>query len=79
MRDTDPGIEALVAVRHRAMTAEERWRIASRMFDDSRAIIESSLPAGLSRYERRLAVAQRLYGNELPLAALEAFAGCGRE
>jgi hypothetical protein len=59
------------------MTPEERWRIASLMFDDARAIVESSLPAGLSQRERRLAVARRLYGGELPQAALEAFAGYG--
>ena len=77
MSDTAPKIEALVAARHQAMTPEERWRIASRMFDDARAIVESSLPVGLSQRERRLAVARRLYGDELPQAALEAFAGYG--
>lgn len=77
MSDTAPKIEALAAARHQAMTPEERWRIASRMFDDARAIVESSLPAGLSQRERRLAVARRLYGGDLPQAALEAFAGYG--
>jgi hypothetical protein len=53
----------MVAERHRQMTPEERMRIASSMFDTARAIVESSLPANLSRRERRLAYARRMYGN----------------
>lgn len=49
-------------------------RIASSMFDTARAIVESSLPPNLSRRERRLAYARRMYGDELPEAALIAFA-----
>lgn len=44
------------------------------MFDTARAIVESSLPPNLSRRERRLAYARRMYGDELPEAALIAFA-----
>jgi hypothetical protein len=74
MNDTSPKIAALVAERYRQMTLDERVRIASSMFDTARAIIESSLPPNLSRRERRLAYARRMYGNELPEAALIAFA-----
>ena len=74
MNDTSPEVAALVAERHRQMTPEERMRIASSMFDTARAIVESSLPPNLSRRERRLAYAKRMYGNELPEAALIAFA-----
>jgi hypothetical protein len=74
MNDTSPEVAALVAERHRQMTPEERMRIASSMFDTARAIVESSLPPNLNRRERRLAYAQRMYGNELPEAALIAFA-----
>ena len=49
-------------------------RIASSMFETARAIIESSLPLNLTRRERRLALAKRLYAGELPDAALQAFA-----
>ncbi|HEY2981462.1 MAG TPA: hypothetical protein VGJ22_09800 [Anaerolineales bacterium] len=49
-------------------------RIASSMFDTARSIVESSLPSHLSRRERRLAYAKRMYGSELPEAALIAFA-----
>jgi len=57
----------------------EDSRIASSMFETARAIIESSLPLDLTRRERRLAFAKRLYAGELPDAALLAFAewnGC---
>lgn len=74
MNDTSPKIAAMVAERHRRMTPEERMRAASAMFDTARAIVESSLPATLPRRERRLALARRLYGNDLPEAALIAFA-----
>jgi len=74
MNDTSPEIAAMVAEHHRRMTPEERIRIASAMFDAARAIVESSLPAHLTRRERRLAYARRMYGNELPQAALIAFA-----
>lgn len=74
MNDTSPMIAAMVAEHYRKMTPEERMRLASSMFDTARAIVESSLPPNLSRRERRLAYARRMYGTELPEAALIAFA-----
>lgn len=74
MEDTSPEIAALVAARYRQMTPDERIMIAVSMAATARAIIESSLPPNLSRRERRLAYARRMYGNELPEAALIAFA-----
>jgi hypothetical protein len=56
------------------MTPEERLRIASDIFETARAIVESSLPPHLTRFERRLALIRRIYGDELPAAAQEAFA-----
>jgi hypothetical protein len=74
MNDTATRFEELVTERHRQMTPRERLEIASAMFDTARAIIESSLTPGLSRRERRLEVAKRLYAGELPEAALIACA-----
>ncbi len=74
MNDTSANVAAIVAERHRRMTSDERVNIASTMFDTARAIVESSLPPDLTRRERRLALAERLYGKELPRAALIAFA-----
>ena len=74
MSDTPLAVAALVAERHRRMTPQERIQIASAMFDTARVIVASSLPAGLSDHDRRLAIAKRIYGDELPRAALEAHA-----
>lgn len=77
MSDTTPKVAALVAERHRRMTPAERVRIAAGLFDAARAIVESSLPPGLSPRERRLGLARRLYGRELPEKALLAHAAWG--
>ena len=74
MSDTSAQIDALVAARHRAMTPAERCQIASVMYDEARAIVESSLPPHATERDRRRAYAMRMYGTELPPAALEAFA-----
>jgi hypothetical protein len=72
--DTSSEMDKMVAERYKLMTPERRMRIASSMFETARAIIESSLPLNLTRRERRLAFAKRLYAGELPDAALQAFA-----
>ena len=77
MNDTSPEMEKMVTERYRLMTPEERMRMASSMFETARALVESSLPPDLSRRERRLAFARRLYAGELPEAALVAFAEWG--
>ena len=57
------------------MTPARRMRNPPlRCSETARAIIESSLPLNLTRQERRLAFAKRLYAGELPDAALLAFA-----
>ena len=74
MNDTSAEMERIVTERYRQMSPDERIRIASSMFETARKIVESSLPAGMSRKERRLAWARRLYAGELPEKALLAFA-----
>jgi len=74
LNDTSPEMDKIVAERYKLMTPERRMRMASSMFETARAIIESSLPLNLTRRERRLAFAKRLYAGELPDAALQAFA-----
>jgi hypothetical protein len=59
---------------HPQSSPDRHMRIASSMFETARAIIGSSLPLDLTRRERRLAFAKRLYAGELPDAALLAFA-----
>jgi hypothetical protein len=77
MNDTSTVISEIVRERYRSMTPTERWSAASSLFDTARLIIESSLPSGLTREQRRLAVARRLYGNELLEEALIAHAKYG--
>jgi hypothetical protein len=72
--DTSPDIEDRLAARYAAMTSQERFEIACSMRQTAITIVESSLPQGLTRVERRYAVAKRLYGDELPEAALIAHA-----
>ena len=74
MNDASFEMEAIVAERYRRMSPHERMKIASSMFETARAIVESSLPPGLSRRERRLAFARCMYEGELPEAALLAYA-----
>ena len=74
MNDTSPEMDKMVAERYKLMTPDERVRIASSMSGTARAIIESSPPLDLTRRERRLAFAKRLYVGELPDSALQAFA-----
>ncbi|MGH8149940.1 MAG: hypothetical protein ACRETB_08205 [Steroidobacteraceae bacterium] len=74
MSDTSSEMERIVSERYRQMSPDQRIRIASSMFETARKIVESSLPAEMSREERRLAWARRLYEGELPEKALLAFA-----
>lgn len=74
MGDTSPDIARMVLEHYRQMTPEERMKIASSMFETARVIVDSSLPQTLTGRDRRLAIARRFYGDELPEAALQAFA-----
>jgi hypothetical protein len=74
MNDTSALISNLIAQHHDSMTPAERWRVVSSMFETARKIVDSSLAADLTVQQRRLAVARRIYGGELPEAALLAHA-----
>jgi hypothetical protein len=74
MSDTSPAFERMVREHYAAMTEAERMGIVSSMRQTAIAIIESSLPEDLTREQRRYQTAKRFYGNELPEAALLAYA-----
>lgn len=74
MSDTSDTVARLVNQRYAAMTPEERMRVAASLYETARAIVESSLPDGLTREQKRYAMAKRFYGDELPEAALMAYA-----
>ena len=74
MNDTSREMESIVTERYRRMRPHDRMKIASSMFESARAIVESPLPPALPRRERRLGFAKRMYGDELPESALQAYA-----
>jgi hypothetical protein len=74
MNDTPDAMARIVAARYAAMTAAERIEMVVSMRQSARAIVESSLPAGLTREQRRYLVAKRFHGDDLPELALLAHA-----
>lgn len=74
MNDTTAVVATIVQARHQAMTAEQRMRAAAAMFESARCLVDASLGVEIDVYARRLACVRRLYGNELPAAALIAHA-----
>lgn len=77
MNDTSPEIAALVRERLLARTGAERVLMGSRMFDAARAMVLASFPSGLSEIEIKRLLCERLYGNEVDVAAfVEHLAAC---
>ena len=66
MNDTSAATSEVVSDRYRSMTPAERWSAASSLYETARKIVDSSLPIGLTMEQRRLAIARRLYKNDLP-------------
>jgi len=64
MRDTTPEFQRLVDAQYARLAPGERVRLCTEMFDAARTLVESSLPAGLSEYERKRQLTERLYGAE---------------
>jgi hypothetical protein len=63
MNDTVAHVAERVRQYHAQLTPEQRWRIASEMFEVARLIVESSLPADMTPAEKRRAVIKRFYGD----------------
>jgi hypothetical protein len=74
MNDTSPDVARRILERFDAMTLEERYALVVSMRRTAIALIASSLPSGLTREQRRYLLAKRMYGEELPEAALRAHA-----
>lgn len=72
MNDTSPEIAALVRARLLARAGAERVLMGSRMFDAARALVLASLPPGLSEIEIKRCLCERLYGDEIDVAAFVA-------
>ena len=69
MNDTAPDIAAIVRERLLSRSGAERVVMGSRMFDVARTIAFASFPPDLSEIERKGWLCERLYGNEVNVAA----------
>ena len=69
MNDTTPNIAAIVRERLLSRSGAERLVMGSRMFDVARTIALASFPPGLSEIETKGRLCERLYGNEVDIAA----------
>lgn len=67
LTDTPPDIAEMVRTRLMARSNEERFLMGTRMFDAARRMVLASLPPGLSDFERKQLLFERLYGESLPL------------
>ena len=64
MRDTTPEFQRFVDAQFQRLSPAERVRLCTEMFDTARILVESSLPANLSEYERKRRITERFYGSE---------------
>ena len=69
MDDTSSAIAAMVRQMLLARSGSERVAMGSQMFEVARKMVLASLPPGLSELDIRLRLCERLYGNEVNLAA----------
>ncbi len=69
MDDTLPEIAAMVRRMLLARTGAERLDMGSQMFEVARTMVLASLPPGLSDLEIKRRLCERLYGNQVNLAA----------
>jgi len=62
MRDTTAEFQRFVDAQYRRLSPGERVRLCTEMFDAARLLVESSLPANLSEYERKRRITERFHG-----------------
>jgi hypothetical protein len=72
MNDTPKEILEFMRSKLLALSGSERVIMGSRMFDSARAIVLASLPSDLSELETKRQLCERLYGNEVDVAAFVA-------
>ena len=69
MNDTPTETAEFIRRKLLALSGAERVLMGSRMFDSARAILLASLPSGISEVETKRQLCERLYGNEVDVAA----------
>ena len=67
-------VDARIAAHHRALSPAQRFAAAASLFESAGRLVTASLPAGASEEERRRRWIRRIHGDELPAAAIEAYA-----
>lgn len=71
MKDTSEEMRTLYRSMLMQRSGEERMVMGSRMFDVARTMIIASLPPGLTPGEVRIALLERLYGNDFSPEVLQ--------
>jgi hypothetical protein len=66
MTDPLPEIAEMVRKRIMAFSGEERFMMGVRMFGAARRMVLASLPPGLSEFERKRMLYERIYGEPAP-------------
>ena len=69
MNDTPREVAAMVRERLLARSGAERVLMGSQMFEAARSLVLASFPPGLSEIEIKGRLCERLYGNEVDVAA----------
>lgn len=64
MKDTSDEMRTIYRSMLMQRSGAERMIMGSRMFDAARTMVIASLPSGLSPREIRIALLERLYGND---------------
>ncbi len=69
MNDTTKETAEFIRGKLLAMSGAERVLMGSRMFDSARTIMLASFPPGISKLETKRRLCERLYSNEVDVAA----------
>lgn len=69
MNDTSSEIAERMRELLMARSGAERVLMGSRMFDCARAMVLASFPPGLTDFEVKCRLCERLYGHEVPIEA----------
>jgi hypothetical protein len=77
MDDTLPEVADMVRQMLLGRTGAERLEMGSQMFEVARTMVLASLPSGLSDLEIKLRLCERLYGNQVNMAAFSRRLGAG--
>ena len=70
MTDTTPAVAGLVRSRMMARSGAERFVMGARMFEAAREMVLASFPPDLTESELKRRLYERIYGEPLPIDAI---------